>query len=226
MEHCNAASFRGSAARPRLEKKSAFLSKRAADPTRTLVIVLALVLGAMTLPPLVSLVQASLRVTTETGDLGDFTLDHYRMILTDRGFFQSLANSLVFSIGTAVLAITLGGLSAWLVVRTDTPLKSLAYMSAIVSLGTPYILYVTAWLFLLGRSGPLNAALMSLTGSALPVFNVYSLTGMILIEGFLWSRSRSCCCPRCSAPPMRISRRPRASAAPASCGPSSRFRCG
>jgi iron(III) transport system permease protein len=168
-------------------KESAFRPLRAADPTRTLVIVLALVLGAMTLPPLVSLVQASLRVTTETGDLGDFTLDHYRMILTDRGFFQSLANSLVFSIGTAVLAITLGGLSAWLVVRTDTPLKSLAYMSAIVSLGTPYILYVTAWLFLLGRSGPLNAALMSLTGSALPVFNVYSLTGMILIEGFLWS---------------------------------------
>jgi iron(III) transport system permease protein len=161
--------------------------RRAADPTRTLVIVLAFVLAAMTLPPLISLVQASLRVTTATGDLGDFTLDHYRMILTDRAFFQSLANSLVFAIGTAALAIGLGGLSAWLVVRTDTPFKSLAYMSAIVSLGTPYILYVTAWLFLLGRSGPLNAALMSITGSALPVFNVYSVTGMTLIEGFLWS---------------------------------------
>jgi hypothetical protein len=49
------------------------------------------------------------------------------------------------------------------------------------------ILYVTAWLFLLGRSGPLNTALMIMTGSALPVFNVYSLTGMILIEEFLWS---------------------------------------
>ena len=161
--------------------------RRAADPTLALVIVLALVLGAMTIPPLVSLVQASLRLTTATGDLGQFTLDHYRMILTDRAFFQSLANSLVFAIGTAALAIGLGGLSAWLVVRTDTPFKSLAYMSAIVSLGTPYILYVTAWLFLLGRSGPLNAVLMSMTGSALPVFNVYSLTGMTLIEGFLWS---------------------------------------
>jgi iron(III) transport system permease protein len=56
-----------------------------------------------------------------------------------------------------------------------------------VSLGTPYILYVTAWPFLLGRSGPLNAMLMSATGNATPPFNVYSLTGMILIEGFLWS---------------------------------------
>src|SRR5579864_3874622 len=110
-------------------------ARRTADPTLALVVVLALVLGAMTIPPLVSLVQASLRVTTATGDLGDFTFRHYRMILTDRGFFQSLANSLVFAIGTAALAIGLGGFSAWLVVRTDTPLKSLAYMSAIVSLG-------------------------------------------------------------------------------------------
>ena len=64
---------------------------------------------------------------------------------------------------------------AWFVVRTPTPFRSLAYLSAIVSLGTPYILYVTAWLFLLGRSGPLNAVLMAMTGSPVPVFNVYSL---------------------------------------------------
>jgi iron(III) transport system permease protein len=76
---------------------------------------------------------------------------------------------------------------AWFVERTSTPLRSLAYLWAIVSLGTPYILYVTAWLFLLGRSGPINAVLMAMTGSAAPVFNVYSLTGMIVIEGFLWS---------------------------------------
>jgi iron(III) transport system permease protein len=160
---------------------------RVADPTRALVVALAFVLGAMTIPPLVSLIQGSFRVTTPTGDLGGLTLDHYRMILTDRQFFRSLANSLVFCVGTAVLAIGMGGLLAWLVVRTSTPFKSLAYMSAIVSLGTPYILYVTAWLFVLGRSGPVNAALMSMTGSARPVFNVYSMAGMTLIEGFLWS---------------------------------------
>jgi iron(III) transport system permease protein len=162
-------------------------SWRAADPTLVPVVLLALVLGAMVIPPLLSLVQGSFRLTTPTGDLGDFTLDHYRRILTDRQFFQSLANSLVFSICTAVLAIGTGGVVAWFVVRTSTPFKSLAYLTAIVSLGTPYILYVTAWLFLLGRSGPVNAVLMAVTGSPGPVFNVYSLAGMIVIEGFLWS---------------------------------------
>jgi len=160
---------------------------RAADPTFAIVVVLALILGVMVIPPLVSLVQGSLRLTTPTGDLGDFTLDHYRRILSDRQFYQSLANSLVFCIGTAVLAIGMGGVVAWFVVRTTTPFKSLAYLSAIVSLGTPYVLYVTAWLFLLGRSGPVNTALMAMTGSVRPIVNVYSLTGMIVIEGFLWS---------------------------------------
>ena len=42
----------------------------------------------------------------------------YRKILTDRQFFQSLWNSIVFSVGTAVLAIGVGGVTAWLVVRT------------------------------------------------------------------------------------------------------------
>jgi iron(III) transport system permease protein len=162
-------------------------SSSTADPTRLYVIVLAVVLGAMTLPPLLSLVQGSFRLTTATGDLGAFTLDHYRQILSDRQFFQSLWNSLVFCVGTAVLAIGMGGITAWLVVRTTTPLRSIAYLSAIVSLGTPYILYVTAWLFLLGRSGPLNSVLMAATGSTQPLFNVYSLTGMTVIEGFLWS---------------------------------------
>jgi iron(III) transport system permease protein len=158
-----------------------------ADPTRAYVVVLALVLGAMTVPPLLSLLQASFRLTTATGELGAFTLDHYRKILTDRQFFQSLWNSIVFCLGSAVLAIGIGGVTAWLVVRTTTPLRSIAYLSAIVSLGTPYILYASAWLFVLGRSGPLNAILMAMTGSTQPVFNVYSLTGMVLIEGFLWS---------------------------------------
>jgi iron(III) transport system permease protein len=158
-----------------------------ADPTRAYVVVLALVLGAMTIPPLLSLLQASFRLTTATGELGAFTLDHYRKILTDRQFFHSLWNSIVFCVGTAVLAIGMGGVTAWLVVRTTTPLRSIAYLSAIVSLGTPYILYASAWLFVLGRSGPLNAILMAVTGSTQPVFNVYSLTGMVLIEGFLWS---------------------------------------
>jgi iron(III) transport system permease protein len=51
----------------------------------------------------------------------------------------------------------------------------------------PYVLYTIAWLLLLGKGGPVNALLMSLTGSTEPVLNVSSMWGMILVEGFLWS---------------------------------------
>ena len=79
-----------------------------------------------------------------------------------------------------MLAVGFGGMVAWLVERTNAPCKAFAYLTAIISLGTPYVLYVIAWLFLLGRNGPFN----ELTGAA---FNVFSMGGMIMIEGFLWS---------------------------------------
>lgn len=159
----------------------------APDRTILLVIALALVLGLLTIPPLLSLVQGSLREVTPTGALGRFTLANYAHLFDDRRFAEALVASFEFAVGSAALAICTGGLLAWLVERTSSPFKSLAHISAIISLGTPYILYVSAWLYLLGRAGPLNDVLKALLQSAQPVFNVYSMTGMILIEGFLWS---------------------------------------
>ena len=163
--------------------------RRFAAPDRTVLIVipLALLLSLLTVPPLFSLVQGSLREVTPTGALGRFTLANYAHLFDDRRFAEALLSSFEFAIGSAAVAICTGGLLAWLVERTTTPLKSLAHIAAIISLGTPYILYVSAWLYLLGRAGPLNDVLKALLSSAHPVFNVYSMTGMILIEGFLWS---------------------------------------
>jgi iron(III) transport system permease protein len=158
----------------------------ARDRTLWLVCVLAIILGVLTIPPLLTLIEGSLYTTNAAGGRADFTLDYYRRVFTDRQFFASLLNSVIFASVSAVLAIGSGGLVAWLVERTNTPWKPLAYLTAVISLGTPYILYVSAWLFLLGRVGPLNDFLRLLTGSA-RVFNVYSMGGMILVEGFLWS---------------------------------------
>jgi iron(III) transport system permease protein len=160
------------------------LPRAAPDPTRTLAALLAIVLLLLVVPPLWFLLQGSLHTTTATGGLGEFTLAHYRRLLSDRQFFGSLANSLTFSIGSMVIALCFGGLVAWLVERTNAPFKAFAYLTAIISLGTPFVLYVIAWLFLLGRAGPLNDFITAL---GLPRFNVFSMPGMILVEGFLWS---------------------------------------
>ncbi len=145
-----------------------------------------LVLAVLVLPPLATLLQVSLTETNPDGSAGALTLAHYAQLFADPHLYASAANSLVFAGCATLVSLLFGGALAWIVERTNAPLKGLAYLTTIVSLGTPYILYVTAWLFLLGRAGPFNDAWRNLGGSGL-LFNVYSLWGMVLIEGFLWS---------------------------------------
>ena len=75
---------------------------------------------------------------------------------------------------------------AWLVERTNAPFKTLAYVTSVVSLGTPYVVYAVSWLFLLGRVGPANDLYRMLTGSQDVLFNINTIGGMILVQGFIW----------------------------------------
>lgn len=152
-----------------------------------LAIALGIVIGVLVLPPIWYLVQGSFYTTTFTGAPGHFTFEYYRRLLEGHRLASSAANSVAFAIGSAAVALLFGALLAWIVERTNAPLKFLAYLTTIISLGTPYVLYVTAWLFLLGRVGPINDLYRLMTGSTGVLINVNSLGGMVLIEGFLWS---------------------------------------
>jgi iron(III) transport system permease protein len=150
-------------------------------------LVLAILLAVLVVPPLIFLLEGSV-----TGPLAEqsgsfFTLEYFRHMFDERRLVESAVNSTLFSLGTAVVALVFGGLLAWIVERTNTPLKWLAHLTAIISLGTPFVLYTGAWIFLLGTAGPVNSFFRDLTGDPETVFNVYSLKGMVLVEGFLWS---------------------------------------
>lgn len=160
---------------------------RWAGPTWPLSLATLLLLAVLVLPPVAVLLQVSLTLTNVDGSAGAFTLEHYAQLLADPHLYESAANSLVFAACATTVSLLFGGVLAWIVERTNAPMKALAYLTTIISLGTPYILYVTAWLFLLGRAGPFNDAYRTMTGSTGQLIDVYSLGGMILIEGFLWS---------------------------------------
>lgn len=96
---------------------------------------------------------------------------------------QMMGNSLVFAVGSAALALVLGTALAYVQVRTDAPFKGLFFAASLVPLIIPAILYAAAWIFL----GDPNIGLIN-TGVLTPifghaVFNVFSLYGMILVEG-------------------------------------------
>ncbi len=160
------------------------LSRLADLQTPLLAALLIVVLAALVLPPLLFLLQASV-VDIRRG--GEWSLANFEAVLGSRRFLATSANSLVFAAGSAALALAIGWLMAFIVERTNTPLKPLAYLTAIVSLGTPYILYVGAWLLLLGKAGPLNQLYRALSGTSDVLVDVYSMPGMIMVEGFLWS---------------------------------------
>ena len=147
-----------------------------------LVVALALVLLVLIVPPALFLLNVSLHETRPDGSFGEFTLRFYEQLFSGRFFLPSLRNTLIYAFGSAAIAIVVGTVQALIVERTNTPGRKLAFFAAIISLGVPHILYVVAWLLLLGRSGPVNDAIMSVLQREQAI-DVYSMWGMALIEG-------------------------------------------
>ena len=147
-----------------------------------LVAVLAMVLLALIVPPALFLLNVSLHETRPDGSWGEFTMRFYQQLFSGRFFLPSLRNTLIYAVGSAAIAIVVGTVLALIVERTNTPGRKLALFAAIVSLGVPHILYVVAWLLLLGRSGPVNDVIMAVMQREQAI-NVYSMWGMALIEG-------------------------------------------
>jgi iron(III) transport system permease protein len=157
------------------------------DTAGAVMIAVSLVTAYLVLPPLYSVIQTSLFTTKLTGEIDQFTFNYYSNLFSELGVLGPLLNTIYFSMGSALLATLVGGTIAWLVTRTDTPLRGLGYFTAFASFGTPFILYTIGWLLLLGKAGPVNYWLKTLFAQTGPVINVYSLFGMIFIESLLWS---------------------------------------
>ena len=147
-----------------------------------LVLVLAAILLALIVPPTLFLLDVSLHETRPDGSFGAFTLRFYKDLASERLFLSSARNTIVYAFGSTAIAIVIGTVQALIVERTNTPGRNLAFFAAIISLGVPHILYVVAWLLLLGRAGPINDVIHLLVGSEHGI-DVYSMWGMALIEG-------------------------------------------
>ena len=160
--------------------RSAFRSPR---PT---VAVLLFILALAVIPPFIFLVYSSFHTFNPDGSFGPATFANFVQLFTDPKFFRSLMRSVAYALGASLLAIVIGALQAWLAERTDAPMRQFLYVSAIVSLGIPYVLYIVAWLLFLGKSGPINQALSAMFGAGHYV-DVNSLGGMIFVEGMMWS---------------------------------------
>jgi iron(III) transport system permease protein len=145
---------------------------------------LILVVGALTVCPVVMLALGSLSEGLTA--FGTFTLDKYVEAYTDPAFGQIIINTAVFVLGSATLATTLALFLAYLNNRTDIPFKFLFKIISIIPMMIPHILFSVSWALLLNPSnGLINLLLKQVFFLDPAPLNIYSLWGMILVEGLL-----------------------------------------
>jgi iron(III) transport system permease protein len=99
------------------------------------------------------------------------------------GIARAGLNTLLLGVSVTAATLVLAVPMAWLVARSDMPLKNLARVAAAISFVVPSFITVIAWLFLAApNSGYLNVIVRSIFGIEAPVFNIISFGGLVFVE--------------------------------------------
>ncbi|MDD4288397.1 MAG: iron ABC transporter permease [Atribacterota bacterium] len=152
--------------------------------TPKLTIVLILIVGFLTVSPVIMLIFGSF--SEGLSAFGSFTLEKYISAYTDPAFSKIIINTIIFVVGAAVVATVLALFLAYLNNRTDIPCKFLFKIISITPMMIPHILFSVSWVLLLNPSnGILNLILKQLFSLESSPLNIYSLWGMMLVEGLL-----------------------------------------
>src|SRR5262249_51444849 len=119
---------------------------------------------------------------------GDQTLSQVlRQFWAMPGLANAFTNTALLVAGTVPLAFLFALPLAWITARTDTPLRGLIGLAALLPLITPPLIGAVAW-SLLGapRTGLINVAAREL-GSTAPVLNIYGMGGLIFVSALYLS---------------------------------------
>jgi len=127
--------------------------------------------------------------TAETADApAVLTLGNYVTAYSNPETVVTFWNSVQFALGGSLVAFVIGTALAWMNERTNTPMRRLFFALSIVPLIIPSILFTIAWIMLASpKIGLLNTVAMSWFGLETPPFNIYSMWGMIWVDGLHYS---------------------------------------
>ncbi|MCL5958950.1 MAG: iron ABC transporter permease [Chloroflexi bacterium] len=153
------------------------------DQKVMVLVLVSIIVAYLTAIPLAMLIWGSFKAGDPTAE-GGLTLQNYVKAYTDPASLRLFTNSVLYAAGTCALSLVIGTALAWITERTNTPLRNLFYALTLVPLIVPGILGAVAWIFLLSpKIGFINHLLVSTLGLSSPPFDVYTIWGMIWIEG-------------------------------------------
>jgi iron(III) transport system permease protein len=115
------------------------------------------------------------------GSGGHFTWSNISQAVAQHGAGTLILNTLVLTVGAAGGGTILGVLLAWIVTSTDVPLRRVLIVLPMAPALIPGLMKDTAWISLYSpRSGLVNVELERWVHWPGPIFNIYSMAGMVI----------------------------------------------
>jgi iron(III) transport system permease protein len=115
---------------------------------------------------------------------GQLTFDNFTEIFTSASAGRIFLTTLELTLGASALALVLGGVQAWIVARTDLPGKAVLRWLPVTPLLLSALVANFGWTALYSRdAGIINNFLQQRLGLNEPIFNIYSMPGLIVALG-------------------------------------------
>ncbi len=114
-----------------------------------------------------------------------WSLQNYATVFLNPATYSVMVDTLIFSVGSLFMALVVSITLAWLIERTDMPLRNAVFVLILASLGMPGVISAISWVLLLNpTNGLINLSIRTLLPqiSAGP-FNIYSMPGLIFAQG-------------------------------------------
>src|ERR1700754_1420046 len=147
------------------------------DWTQPVLWLFALILAALILLPM-----SWLAIYSFTDKARHPTLQNFVTLFTDPDFLDPLLTTAIIAVTSAVICCLVAAPISWLVSRTDMPARQTVRALVTASFVTPPFLGAVAWELLAApNSGLLNQLYRYLSGSEDPLFDIYTLTGLIFV---------------------------------------------
>jgi iron(III) transport system permease protein len=125
--------------------------------------------------------------SSDPGDPGYLTPRNYITAFSDPYTLTLLSNSFTYAFGSALLAVSIGAILAFIAVRTDAPLRRQFRFLPFLPIVLPGFVDNLAWVYLFSpRSGLANVMIRDFFGivdTEVAIFNIYSMAGMIWVMG-------------------------------------------
>jgi iron(III) transport system permease protein len=153
------------------------------------VTLLVAILGFLVIYPVLTLLLGALTDTNpvvEGLSLRHLSIANFLTVLSNPNVAEALFNTLVACGGGTVIAVAIGLLFSWIVVRTNTPFKGLIAAASILPLFAPPLVAGVAWSILGSPKTGLINTVFKWAGLDWHV-NLYSLSGLVFVFGIYYA---------------------------------------